>query len=90
MRRGDGSCKRWDTPLQLSQPAATVALGGGEDLASAEGEVLDTIPSPLLASMMDVGEGEGELLTGMIEGTSLTTSTDSGSVVVACSRSIRT
>jgi hypothetical protein len=40
--------------------------------------------------MMDVGEGgEGELLTGMKEGGSLTASTDSGSVAVACSRSIR-
>jgi hypothetical protein len=76
--------------LQPSEPAATAALGGGEDLASAEGEVLGTIPSSLLASMMDVGEGEGELLTGMIEGTSVTASTGSGSVVVACSRSIRT
>jgi hypothetical protein len=54
-----------DTLLQPSEPAATVALGGGEDLASAEGEVFGTIPSPLVASMKDVGEGEGELLTGV-------------------------
>jgi len=42
-----------------------------------------------MASMMDVGE-EGELLTGMIEGTSVTSSTDSGSIAGPCSKSIRT
>jgi len=56
--------------MQPSHPAA-VALEEGEDLASAVGEGLNTIPSPLLPSMMDVGEGEGELLTGMIEGVSV-------------------
>jgi len=72
--------------MRPSLPAATVVLGGGEDIASAVGEELSAIPSPLLVSMMDVGEGEGELLTGMIEGVS-ETSTDSSSIAGPCSRS---
>jgi hypothetical protein len=46
--------------FQLSHQAATFCCGGGggEDIASAVGEDLNALPSPLLAVIMEVGEGE--------------------------------